>query len=138
MDLKEAFHSINLRRKTYFDDLIDLTDLNLMELEILVSLADYPEQNTFTDIMRSKDYAKSYVSKAITHLVELGYIAKEGIDHNKKVQKLFLLEQSTPIVDSFKSCVDTFRKDAFIGISQQEYEVFEHVLEKISLNLSGK
>ncbi len=138
IDLKESFHSINLKRKNYFDEVLEQTELNMMELEVIVHLDLFPENNTFTDIMKSKDYAKSYVSKAISHLVELGYIKKEVSPTNKKVHNLFLLEKGKPMVALYDECVQHFRDHAFEGVSREEYEVFERVIGKISRNLEEK
>ncbi|MFI3171857.1 MAG: hypothetical protein R3Y58_05790 [Eubacteriales bacterium] len=135
IDLKETFHSVNLKRKTYFDELLEDTDLNLMEIEILLFLKEYPENNSFTAIIKSKDYAKSYVSKAITHLVELEYLKKEAFTDNKKMYQLFLLEKSHQIIEEYNRCVERFRSCAFAGISDEDAVVFERVMQKISQNL---
>ncbi len=136
IDLKEGFHEVSLKRKIYFDRMIEETELNLMEIEILVFLSQYPENNTFTEIMNCKGYAKSYISKAITNLVEKEYIIKESIANNKKVHKLFLLDKSQDIVDSYHQCVAKFRSDAFQDISDEDLQIFERVMNKILENLT--
>ncbi|MFI3177403.1 MAG: MarR family winged helix-turn-helix transcriptional regulator [Eubacteriales bacterium] len=134
--MKERFHSINLKRKQYFNSIIDQYGLNLMEIEILGFLSEEPDSNTFTDIMRAKDYAKSHISTAITNLVNSNYIEKCCCDNNKKVQQLFLLERSGPIIDAYNRCVNEFHKNAFTGLTSQELEVFNQVIDKINDNLS--
>lgn len=136
VDLREAFHYVNMRRKLYFDQFIDEVELNLMEIEILVFLNQYPENNTFTEIMRSKGYAKSYVSKAISNLVELEYIRKQGIENNKKVYRLFLLDKSQSVIEAYDACVKKFRNDAFAGIDNEDLEIFDNVINKIANNLT--
>lgn len=136
LDLKKFFHSIEIKRKLYFDELINSTELNFMEIETLVYLKEFPDNNTFTDIMKSKDYAKSYISTAISNLVDKGYIAKEVSKTNKKVHNLFLLEKSTDIINQYEVCVQSFRNAAFIGVSDEEIQTFEVVLTKILKNLN--
>ncbi|MFI3208814.1 MAG: MarR family winged helix-turn-helix transcriptional regulator [Eubacteriales bacterium] len=135
IDLKESFHDVNIKRKMYFDMFIEESELNLMEIEILVFLYQFPENNTFTEVMKSKGYAKSYISKAINHLVEIEYMSKQPSDTNKKVYNLFLLDKSESIVMEYNRCLQRFRTDAFAGIMEEEFQVFERVIGKISENL---
>lgn len=136
VDLKELFHSVTLKRKLYFAELLEETELNLMEIEVLVFLKCSPENNTFTEIMKSKDYAKSYISKAITNLVEKGYLSKQASPDNKKVYRLYLLDKSQDIVKKYDTCVEQFRMYAFAGISEEELQVFENVMIQISNNIA--
>lgn len=136
IDLKTAFHEMNLKRKLYFAGMIEDTELNLMEIEILVFLNQFPESNTFTEIMNSKGYAKSYVSKAISSLVEKKYLVKESTANNRKVHRLYLLEKSHEIVEMYDKCVIQFRADAFQNISEEELDVFEKVINKMLENLT--
>ncbi len=136
IDLKETFHEVSLKRRMYFDRMIEETELNLMEIEILVFLSQHPESNTFTEIMNSKGYAKSYISKAISNLVKSEYITKESTANNKKVYRLYLLEKSQDIVEAYFRCVTQFRSDAFQNVSDEERIVFENVINKILENLT--
>lgn len=135
-NLKESFHEVDLKRKLFFDYYLSESELNLMEIEILVFLNDYPESNRFTDVMKSKGYAKSYVSKAITNLTEKQYIRKELSSTNKKVYNLILEEKSTEIIYEYKRCILLFRDKAFDNISEEELVVFESVLNKILHNMT--
>lgn len=135
-DMKEQFHAISMKRKQYFNDVIEKYGLNLMEIEILGFLSEQPQSNTFTDIMKAKDYAKSHISTAITNLVKRGYIEKRSTGSNKKVHQLFLLEQSQAIVEEYHHCAQAFQKDAFVGIKTSEMKAFEQVIGKINANLS--
>lgn len=133
--MKELFHQINLQRKTYFDSLLTKTGLTMIELELLSFLDECPDSNTFTEIQRSKDYAKSHLSSAIGHLVEKGYVERRGAENNKKVQFLFLTEKSVDIVEEYDRCATQFRRVAFDGITQEEKELFLTVLHKMRNNL---
>lgn len=135
-ELCEMFHSINVRRKTYFDSLLLENDLRLLEVEILILLSKSPENNTFTEILNLKDYAKSYVSSAISNLVSLGYIEKCSSKSNKKVYNLFLLEKSKPIISLYNECSKNFFDDAFLDINEQELDIFNDVISQILTNLT--
>lgn len=135
MNLHETFHTITLKRKSYFNELLNDIELNLLELEILAYLNDYPDNNTFTEIQKWKDYSKSHVSTSITHLIDKGYISKEVSKNNKKIYHITLLEKSLSIIEEYKKCIDNFKNDAFKDISTQEREYLYQILLKISNNL---
>ncbi len=119
--------------------MIDIKEtLHFIELEILSHLKEFPSNNTFTDIFKSKDYAKSHVSTAIANLVDSGYISKENSSSNKKVFNLILLEKSFPIINEYHECIKNFHKTSIMNISKDELKIFEQVLMKISNNLSEK
>ncbi|MFI3227701.1 MAG: winged helix DNA-binding protein [Clostridia bacterium] len=134
-DIKETFHRISTKRKMYFSDMLEKYELNLMEVEILAFLSEQPDNNTFTEIMRAKDYAKSHISNAITRLVNFGYVEKRQLERNKKVYKLSLLRSSENIIEDYNICVEKFRKDAFVGIKEREIKIFEQVIDKMDQNL---
>lgn len=135
MDMKTKFHTISSKRKIYFNDVLEKADINMMQLEILAYLNDYPESNTFTEIMKSKDYAKSHVSTAITHLVEKKYLLKEAVKSNKKIFNLKLTPQTQDVIEEYNKAIEYFRKDAFDGVSQEQMDIFEQVLDKMLKNL---
>lgn len=135
-NLKDQIRKIELKRKNYFNELIEKTDLNLMQLEIMVSLYEFPEQNTFTEIMKSKDYSKSFVSTAINNLVILGYVKKIPQPCNKKVFTLVLENNCEEIIQAYYKCVDSFYADASKGVSDEKIQVFKAVLNEIVINLT--
>lgn len=136
MDLKELFHTINTKRKVYFDEILEDFDLNFIELEILVFLQNTPNCNTFTEIMNSKGYAKSHISNAISNLIEKEYLVNEADANNKKVFHLRLLDKSAPVAQKYDTCVRNFQADAFANITQDNLDTFEQVLQQISNNLT--
>ncbi len=136
MDMKDVFHNINIKRKVYFDDLLEELDLNFMELEVLVFLQKEPARNTFTEIMKSKGYAKSHISAAISNLIDKGYLVKEPSPTNKKVFYLRLLEKSEVAITKHNVYLQKFHQKAFTDITKEEFDIFQNVLLKISNNLT--
>lgn len=137
MDIKDALQTIVSKRKIYFDDLLEESELAFMELEILVLMNEHHEKKTFTDIMRSKDYAKSHVSKAISNLVAKRYIEKTACENNKKVFYLQLLDKANYVLEEYYLIEAEYIAKAFEGISQSEAETFTNMLKKISANLES-
>ncbi|WP_409967492.1 winged helix DNA-binding protein [Bengtsoniella intestinalis] len=135
VETREVFHRINIKRKEYFNELLDVYDLTFMELEILAFLDGEPDSNTFTQIMKAKDYAKSHVSTAINHLANCGYLEKIGASTNKKVYRLHLLEKSAPVLQGYYLCVQAFQTQAFAGITDADLQLFNQVIHQINQNL---
>lgn len=138
MNIKEVFHSINLKRKNFFADLLESSQLNMMQLEILSYLHEFPDNNTFTEIMKSKDYARSQISAAITGLIQQGFLKKEPHPGNRKVFFLILQEKSSAIVEDYAICNENFEKVALVGITEEEKELFEIIYGKIQKNLANR
>ncbi len=135
METRELFQRINIKRKDYFNELLDTYDLNFMELEILAFLHSEPDSNTFTQIMKSKDYAKSHISTAINHLVAQGYLEKIGTSTNKKVHYLYLSKKSDEVIQHYQRCVHCFQAQAFLDIAESDLQIFNQVIKQISKNL---
>lgn len=136
MNLKEVFHSINLKRKNFFLDLLESSQLNMMQLEILAYLHEFPDNNTFTEIMKSKDYARSQISSGISGLIAQDFIKKRPHPGNRKVFFLILQEKARPIVKEYLICNEKFEIVAMKGISTEEMELFQQINEKVLENLS--
>lgn len=136
MNIKEVFHSINLKRKVYFCDLLESSELNMMQLEILAYLHEFPENNTFTEIMKSKDYARSQISAAISGLIDQSFLNKEPHPSNRKIFFLILQDKALPYVEEYQICNKNFESVALSGISAEEKELFENIYHKMLHNLS--
>lgn len=133
--LHDHLHNISIKRRNYFEKLLEDTGINLIELEILNFLHHYPDSNTFTAIMRTKNYAKSHVSTAVTTLVECGYIEKHPSPTNKKIYHLKLLPATTPIIKEYSRCTKKFRSDLCENILPEQLDVFQQVITQMSENL---
>ncbi len=136
-EMQELFHGISQKRKNYFNAMVEEYDLNLIEIEILAFLVQSPNRNTFTQIMQAKDYAKSHISNAVNHLVERGYLTKEGVAHNKKIHHLYPQPQSDQIVTQYHQRLQRFHADAFAHIDPSDLEAFRSVILQMNQNLSN-
>lgn len=135
MEFNEISHSLSLKRKNYFNELLYQTDLNMMELDIIYYLANNPEKNTFTEIQKWKDYSKSHISTSITHLINKGYIIREVSEKNKKIHHLKLQETSDDIIIELNKCQENYDNDVFKNISKQDKQKLFEILNKMSNNL---
>ncbi len=138
LNIKEVSHFIAMKRRVFLFSLMDKSGLNMLELEILGYLYECPDRNTFTEIFRSKDYAKSHISTAVANLVNDGYIEKKSLPANKKVHNLIPLEKSKAVVEEYNECIEKFKEAAFKDIPGEEIELFHSVIDKIKKNLESK
>ncbi len=134
-DVKEKFHTMLLKRKSYFEELIYGTQLNMIEIEILHFLKQYPQSNTFTKIQESKDYAKSHVSTAIQNLVKKEYLVRTYAPNNKKVFHLQVLDKSKEVIQRYEQCCERFNQVAFQGVNDEEKQAFLNMIDKMIHNL---
>ncbi len=132
---KDYLYTIAVKRKEYFEDLLQEANFNLLEIEILMFLHLNPHKNTLTEIINARDFTKSHVSTAISHLEKEGYLSKCHLPKNKKTIKLSLLPKSEPIINKAFHCLKEFHNKAFVGISQSEMEEMEYLLKRICNNL---
>ncbi len=132
---KDYLYTIAAKRKEYFTALLQEENLNLLEVEILIFLHHHPESNTLTDIIHARDFTKSHASTAISHLEANGYLSKNTSAQNKKTLRLTLLPKSEALVAKALACIKEFHKVALVGITAEETEIIEALLEKICNNL---
>lgn len=137
MDFQEFAHCTSVKRVVYFAELLEKTELNMMDIEIILHLIEYPEKNTFTEVQKWKGFSKSHISTAITHLVEKGYIIKKESETNKKIHYLIPQEKCKQIVTEYRKCVSTFQKVAFDGVSEDEKAFLLDIFKKITDNLEN-
>ncbi len=132
---KDYLYTIATRRKEYFTDLLAEEGIHLLEAEVLMFLHLNPDSNTLTDIINAKDFTKSHVSTAISHLENMGYLSKGTTEKNKKTIRLTLLPDSQPLIDRLFSCAEDFHNKALEGISKVEIDEIDRLLKKICSNL---
>ncbi len=132
---KDHLYTIATKRKEFFTTLLQSENINFLEAEILLFLHNNTEANTLTEIINAKDFAKSHVSVAISHLEKKGYLSKNTTPKNKKTQILTLLPKSELLIKQLNNCVEEFQQKAFKGISETEIAQMDKILTKICSNL---
>ncbi len=132
---KDYLYTIATKRKAYFAQLLEQEDINLLEVEILLFLHTHPSANTLTEITSAKDFTKSHVSTALSHLEASGYLSKQTTPHNKKTLRITLLPKSQPLIQGILACLERFHAQAFADITPDEIEQMDRLLCKICTNL---
>ncbi len=110
-------------------------DLNYTELSILLFLANHPQFDTATDIVRRRRLAKSHVSAALRSLEEKGLLRREYRDGNRRTVHLVLEPASdTPVKDG-RAVQEQFFDLMHNGFTSNELKQLEKLYNKINENV---
>lgn len=109
-----------------------LTD---MEFSILMFLHYYPEINTASDLVKTASFSKSHVSMAVNNLVKNGYLETSFENNNHKTVHLHLLDKADSVIKEGHETNTAFVKKVTEGISKEEIELFDSLLERMYTNI---
>lgn len=111
--------------------------INRMELDILLFLANNPCFDTATDIIEIRYLSKSQVSASIKLLEQGGYLRKEYIDHNRKTAHLKICNKAMEIIKDGKSAQENFLSIMLHGFSQTEINNMKQYNDRIWRNINA-
>ncbi len=113
--------------------------INRMELDILLFLANNPCFDTATDIVEIRYLSKSHVSASIKLLEKRGYLRKEYIGGNKKTAHLKICDAASFVIEDGKAAQEKFISIMLQGFGQDEVEsirkYFDHIFQNINTYL---
>lgn len=110
-----------------------LHGLSLREWGIILYLFEVSSA-TFSDVASYWQVEKPSVTPAAQKLVEKGFVyISPGRDKRKKV--MLLSEKGVKMYEQIKPIVDLYQKELMDGISQEEREIAEQLLDKLLENL---
>jgi len=112
-------------------------DLSRMELEVLLFLANNPHLDTARQLVRTRKIAKSYVSAAVTRLLQLELISTSLRHGNRKTIHLTPTEQGEAVVSFCRELEAEFTARLFSGISEEEQDSFSHVCGRLTVTLQA-
>ncbi|MGN0404524.1 MAG: MarR family winged helix-turn-helix transcriptional regulator [Bariatricus sp.] len=97
--------------------------LTKIEFAILMFLANNPQYDTASDIIRIRALTKSHVSSAIKQLENKGFIQTAFHDGNKKTVHISILDAAKPVIAAGRNAQQLFGKKLFQGFSNDEFEL---------------
>lgn len=109
-------------------------DLQRIELDILLFLANNPEWDTATDIVEHKFFAKSHVSTTLRSLERKGYIERSFRPENRKTVHIRLCPETAEIIQTGQYAQNEFGKVVFASFTEKELEEIRGLLDKIGTN----
>ncbi len=113
--------------------------INRMELDILLFLANNPRFDTATDIVEIRYLSKSQVSASIKLLEKRGYIRKEYTGGNRKTAHLKICDAASLVIEDGQAAQEKFISIILHGLGQEEVEnirkYFDHIFRNINAYL---
>ncbi len=124
----EAYHKV-------LTPLCKETGLPPVAIDILMFLADNPENNTANNICRYRGLKSGIVSVHVDRLVNEGYLVRENLSNDRRKTLLVCTEKSQEIVNKGRKLQKTFSQKICENIEDDELKVFHRCMEKIDENI---
>lgn len=109
--------------------------LTYMEFTVLMFLANNPQYNTATQIVRYRHLAKSHVSISIRSLQERGLILGEHKGGNHRTIHLSVSDKARDIIAVGRAAQNKFCEIVFAGFSKEEMEKLQQFTEQVNRNI---
>ena len=109
--------------------------LTYMEFTVLMFLANNPQFDTASDIVRYRHLTKSHVSMSVRSLQDKGLLKGEYHKPNRRTIHLTLLEDADPIVTDGRSAQQNYGSILFSGFDESEYALFVAYMKRIDNNI---
>lgn len=110
-------------------------NLTYMEFSVLMFLANNPECDTQSEIVKYRNVTKSHVSISVRALEEKGYISKSYNGENRKKIHLKVEILAKPVVDEGKKLQSQYKNILTKGLSDDEFKNYKKVLSKLDENV---
>lgn len=135
--------------KNYFAHCIDVENLYIKlvsplcekrgltytEFTVLMFLANNPQYDTATQIVKYRHVAKSHVSVSIRSLQERGLLFGTHKGGNHRTIHLSVSDKATNIIEAGHAAQNKFYGIVFAGFSTEEKEKMQHFTEQINRNV---
>ncbi len=109
--------------------------LTSMELSILLFLANNPEYDTATEIIKKRHLTKSHVSISLRALVEKGLIRKEHRNGDNRTVHLTLLPAADKIIIEGQNAQKEFLAVLTESFSPEELERLRSFIDRMNRNV---
>ena len=109
--------------------------LTYMEFTVLMFLANNPEYDTASEIVKYRHLTKSHVSISIRSLQERGLLSTEYRDGNRRIVHLRLLDSAALIISDGKAAQKEFEQILFAGFNNDERFSMDQFMERIDRNI---
>lgn len=109
--------------------------LTLIEAKVISFLHNNPGRDTAADIAELRMLKKSNVSQAVEILFQKSMISREQDKSDRRKIHLSLTPKADPITVSIDKISKKFHEKIFMGLSENEFETFVAINEKIKENI---
>lgn len=111
--------------------------LTYMEFTVLMFLANNPQFDTASEIVKYRHLTKSHVSMSIRSLEDKGLLKGEHHEPNRKTIHLTVLDAADAIVSDGRGAQQTFGKILFDRFSDSEYKQLTSFMRRIDENIAN-
>lgn len=118
------------------DSFINKYGLRRIDLDILIFLANNPEQDTARDIAATERFTKGHISQSTKRLMEKGYLKGERDKKDMRIIHLSLTSTATAFLDEIGKVKREIEECVFSGISDEEMKILKGIFDKICFNIS--
>lgn len=134
------FHHANRLRKAYHTVLAPLcreSGLPPMALDILLYVANNPQNSTATQICESRGFKSAIVSVHIDRLARAGLLCRSTDPADRRKTCLCCTEEAQPLIVRGRALQQTFGKALLAGLSPQQIETMHACIAKIDANMDA-
>ena len=103
--------------------------------EILLFLANNPENSTAKEICAMRHLKPGIVSLHVDTLATLGLLERRSVPGDRRKLRLVPTEKAAPIIAQGKAMQESFAQTLAQGLGEDELSVFARCMETISQNL---
>ena len=96
--------------------------LKMQEADVLLFFANNPSLDTSADAVEYRRFSKAYVSKALSVLIEMGYVRLDTDRADRRYQHVVILPKASPAVDDLKGAQHEFTRIISNGVSKQTWD----------------
>ncbi len=109
--------------------------LTYMEFTVLMFLANHPQYDTATELVRYRHLTKSHVSLSIRGLLDRGLLRAEHLEQNHRTIHLSLTALTAPIIQDGHAAQKAFRNILFAGFSDDEVQTLTRLITQVDQNI---
>ena len=103
--------------------------------EILLFLANNPENSTAKDICALRRFKPGIVSLHVDTLVTLGLLERKAVPGDRRKLRLVPTQKAAPIIAQGRAMQESFAQTLTQGLRENELAIFARCMETISQNL---
>ncbi len=109
--------------------------LTLTEASVISFLHNNPSRDTAADIVELRMLQKSNVSQAVETLFQKGILDRRQDERDRRKVHLALTKRADAIVADVDRICESYRRELFRGLTEEEQDAFFRVNEKIGDNI---
>lgn len=134
--LMEKYDKLNRRMQRYFSSFFTGTSLTSVQALVLQYLiVESKKRDIFPkDLEEFLEIKPSSVTSLISNLERNGYLRRESLAKDGRYKKLVLTDKALEMEVDIEKRIDSYMKNMFLGISEDDLKIFEKVILQMTEN----